>query len=217
MVTDFPWLRTLKAADSNSYARYDFEDDESSECSQQLRLSCRLSPPRWLHLSFILCLCVSHHLRPAPQRTAVGRHLHGNHRGGDLRAPAEQKRSVSESGSPLPSPLWHTRRTCGRRLHLDARQKPAVGYMKKALCKNHFLRLYILVICCITTRLKALFVCFFVFFCLPHFHFHEWINLIVFWNVWWLTTHIWWWFSSQLNTLLKQTWTPKIKKNKKSR
>ncbi|XP_047441741.1 F-box only protein 38 [Mugil cephalus] len=30
MVTDFPWLRTLKAADSNSYARYDFEDDEST-------------------------------------------------------------------------------------------------------------------------------------------------------------------------------------------
>lgn len=32
MITDFPWLRTLKAADPNSYARYDFEDDESSEC-----------------------------------------------------------------------------------------------------------------------------------------------------------------------------------------
>eukprot|EP00066_Takifugu_rubripes_P019413 XP_011608679.1 PREDICTED: F-box only protein 38 [Takifugu rubripes] len=30
MVTDFPWLRTLKAAEANSYARYDFEDDESS-------------------------------------------------------------------------------------------------------------------------------------------------------------------------------------------
>lgn len=31
MITDFPWLRTLRAADPNSYARYDFEDDESSE------------------------------------------------------------------------------------------------------------------------------------------------------------------------------------------
>ena len=31
MVTDFPWLRTLRAADPNSYARCDFEDDESSE------------------------------------------------------------------------------------------------------------------------------------------------------------------------------------------
>lgn len=32
MITDFPWLRTLRAADPNNYARYDFEDDESSEC-----------------------------------------------------------------------------------------------------------------------------------------------------------------------------------------
>ena len=31
MVTDFPWLRTLRTADSNGYSRYDFEDDESSE------------------------------------------------------------------------------------------------------------------------------------------------------------------------------------------
>uniref|UniRef100_A0A8C9YT62 F-box protein 38 n=1 Tax=Sander lucioperca TaxID=283035 RepID=A0A8C9YT62_SANLU len=30
MVTDFPWLRTLRAADPNSFARYDFEDDEST-------------------------------------------------------------------------------------------------------------------------------------------------------------------------------------------
>ncbi|KAG7518943.1 F-box only protein 38 isoform X1 [Solea senegalensis] len=30
MITDFPWLRTLRAADPNCYARYDFEDDESS-------------------------------------------------------------------------------------------------------------------------------------------------------------------------------------------
>ncbi|KAK2903733.1 F-box only protein 38 isoform X1 [Channa argus] len=30
MVTDFPWLRTLRAADPNGYARYDFEDDEST-------------------------------------------------------------------------------------------------------------------------------------------------------------------------------------------
>ncbi|KAM9850230.1 F-box only protein 38 [Aulostomus maculatus] len=28
MITDFPWLRTLRAAYPNSYARYDFEDDE---------------------------------------------------------------------------------------------------------------------------------------------------------------------------------------------
>ncbi|XP_034036899.1 F-box only protein 38 isoform X2 [Thalassophryne amazonica] len=30
MTTDFPWLRTLRAADPNTYARYDFEDDEST-------------------------------------------------------------------------------------------------------------------------------------------------------------------------------------------
>ncbi|KAM7417024.1 hypothetical protein PAMA_016914 [Pampus argenteus] len=30
MITDFPWLRTLRAADPNSYARFDFEDDEST-------------------------------------------------------------------------------------------------------------------------------------------------------------------------------------------
>ncbi|KAL2077829.1 hypothetical protein ACEWY4_027333 [Coilia grayii] len=30
MMTDFPWLRTLRAAEPNSYARYDFEDDEST-------------------------------------------------------------------------------------------------------------------------------------------------------------------------------------------
>lgn len=34
MVTDFPWLRTLRAADPNCYARYDFEDDENCECSR---------------------------------------------------------------------------------------------------------------------------------------------------------------------------------------
>lgn len=36
MVTDFPWLRTLKAAEANSYARYDFEDDESCKYSQNI-------------------------------------------------------------------------------------------------------------------------------------------------------------------------------------
>ncbi|XP_023184379.1 F-box only protein 38 [Xiphophorus maculatus] len=30
MITDFPWLRTLRAADPNSYARCDFEDDENT-------------------------------------------------------------------------------------------------------------------------------------------------------------------------------------------
>lgn len=30
VVTDFPWLRTLRTADPNSYARYDFEDNEST-------------------------------------------------------------------------------------------------------------------------------------------------------------------------------------------
>ncbi|CAL8264312.1 unnamed protein product [Lota lota] len=30
MVTDFPWLRTLRTADSNGFSRYDFEDDEST-------------------------------------------------------------------------------------------------------------------------------------------------------------------------------------------
>lgn len=31
MITDFPWLRTLRSAAPNCYARYDFEDDESCE------------------------------------------------------------------------------------------------------------------------------------------------------------------------------------------
>ncbi|XP_041847165.1 F-box only protein 38 isoform X2 [Melanotaenia boesemani] len=48
MITDFPWLRTLRAADPNSYARCDFEDDESSECPISSRV------------------CYSHHLRTAP-------------------------------------------------------------------------------------------------------------------------------------------------------
>ena len=39
MVTDFPWLRTLRTADSNGYSRYDFEDDESSEYRK---------PPHWM-------------------------------------------------------------------------------------------------------------------------------------------------------------------------
>ncbi|KAG7465015.1 hypothetical protein MATL_G00171690 [Megalops atlanticus] len=30
MITDFPWLRTLRTAEPNGYARYDFEDDEST-------------------------------------------------------------------------------------------------------------------------------------------------------------------------------------------
>ncbi|XP_052005510.1 F-box only protein 38-like [Xyrauchen texanus] len=30
MITDFPWLRSLRTAKPNSYARYDFEDDEST-------------------------------------------------------------------------------------------------------------------------------------------------------------------------------------------
>ncbi|XP_077589358.1 F-box only protein 38 isoform X2 [Stigmatopora nigra] len=30
MITDFPWLRTLRAAEPNNYARHDFEDDEST-------------------------------------------------------------------------------------------------------------------------------------------------------------------------------------------
>lgn len=41
MITDFPWLRTLRAADPNSYARYDFEDDESSECSRYFHRSSK--------------------------------------------------------------------------------------------------------------------------------------------------------------------------------
>lgn len=31
MITDFPWLRSLRTAEPNSFARYDFEDDESSK------------------------------------------------------------------------------------------------------------------------------------------------------------------------------------------
>ncbi len=31
MITDFPWLRSLRTAEPNSYARYDFEDDENSK------------------------------------------------------------------------------------------------------------------------------------------------------------------------------------------
>nr|XP_015205191.1 PREDICTED: F-box only protein 38 [Lepisosteus oculatus] len=30
MITDFPWLRSLRTAEPNSYARYDFEDDENT-------------------------------------------------------------------------------------------------------------------------------------------------------------------------------------------
>ncbi|XP_026552137.1 F-box only protein 38 isoform X3 [Pseudonaja textilis] len=30
MITDFPWLRSLRTADPNGYARYDFEDDEKT-------------------------------------------------------------------------------------------------------------------------------------------------------------------------------------------
>ncbi|KAG8578600.1 hypothetical protein GDO81_010553 [Engystomops pustulosus] len=30
MITDFPWLRSLRTAEPNSYARYDFEDDEKT-------------------------------------------------------------------------------------------------------------------------------------------------------------------------------------------
>uniref|UniRef100_A0A8C1T204 F-box protein 38 n=1 Tax=Cyprinus carpio TaxID=7962 RepID=A0A8C1T204_CYPCA len=30
MITDFPWLRSLRTAEPNSFARYDFEDDEST-------------------------------------------------------------------------------------------------------------------------------------------------------------------------------------------
>ncbi|XP_039630449.1 F-box only protein 38 [Polypterus senegalus] len=30
LITDFPWLRSLRTAEPNSYARYDFEDDEST-------------------------------------------------------------------------------------------------------------------------------------------------------------------------------------------
>ncbi|XP_069033796.1 F-box only protein 38 isoform X4 [Embiotoca jacksoni] len=49
MVTDFPWLRTLRAADPNSYARYDFEDDESSE-------STIYAPRRKGQLSADICM-----------------------------------------------------------------------------------------------------------------------------------------------------------------
>ena len=45
MITDFPWLKALKAADPNSYARYDFEDDESSKY-------IRLSYQQLLHMVF---------------------------------------------------------------------------------------------------------------------------------------------------------------------
>ena len=45
MITDFPWLKALKAADPNSYARYDFEDDESSKC-------IHLSHQHFLHMVF---------------------------------------------------------------------------------------------------------------------------------------------------------------------
>lgn len=38
MITDFPWLRTLRNAQPNTYARYDFEDDESSESTNQSSL-----------------------------------------------------------------------------------------------------------------------------------------------------------------------------------
>lgn len=31
MVTDLPWLRSLRTAAPNCYSRYDFEDDENSK------------------------------------------------------------------------------------------------------------------------------------------------------------------------------------------
>lgn len=68
MITDFPWLRTLRAADPNGYSRYDFEDDESSECVSLSAVSpcgCSLYSNGFLS-------CVSHDLRPTAQRTAVG-------------------------------------------------------------------------------------------------------------------------------------------------
>lgn len=62
---------------------------------------------------------ISHHLCSTKERPAVGRHLHGNHRRRDLRAATKQKRSFPESGGSVPPSLWHTGRTCARRLHLD--------------------------------------------------------------------------------------------------
>ena len=132
MITDFPWLRTLRAADPNSYARYDFEDDESSEWSQCIiglvgspcgsSLNVHTLYHRSLKIFFSgFVLFVSHHLCPTAKRPAVSWHLHGDHRGRDLRAPTEQTRCISESSGPLPSSLWYTRRTCGWWLHLDNR------------------------------------------------------------------------------------------------
>lgn len=38
MITDFPWLRSLRTAEPNSYARYDFEDDEKSKLVKRVVL-----------------------------------------------------------------------------------------------------------------------------------------------------------------------------------
>lgn len=58
MVTDFPWLRTLKAAEANSYARYDFEDDESCKYSQTSAVTDSKKSAR----SEIVSLSLSNHL-----------------------------------------------------------------------------------------------------------------------------------------------------------
>ncbi|TRY60147.1 hypothetical protein DNTS_006453 [Danionella cerebrum] len=47
MITDFPWLRSLRTAKPNSYARYDFEDDESTTI---------YAPRRKGHLSADICM-----------------------------------------------------------------------------------------------------------------------------------------------------------------
>lgn len=59
MVTDFPWLRTLKAAEANSYARYDFEDDESCECGQNGCERCKNVGSEIVSLSLSNHLCTA--------------------------------------------------------------------------------------------------------------------------------------------------------------
>lgn len=48
MISDFPWLRSLRAAEPNSFARYDFEDDEESNYDLTWFLFSSLSIKSWV-------------------------------------------------------------------------------------------------------------------------------------------------------------------------
>ena len=84
-----------------------------------------------------LSLPPSHHIRPTTQRPALCGHLHGDDRGGDLWAAAEQARGVPEGGGALPPSLWHSRGARGWRLHL-------ISWCLKTLLCNQGQKLHLL-------------------------------------------------------------------------